>query len=236
MSTVEFVNRENEILRTLSMLAEKDANLVVVGGYAVSGLGKHRFSVDCDIVILKADLPCIQEILDHNGYQLDIEKSGFDETYAGEFIRYKKAVGALPITFDLLVGSLMCRTTGACWSFDYIRKYSIEGNINGIEYLAKSRVPEKELMIAFKIHSGRRTDVRDIVMLIENCAIDRLLIHLKRGNIETLKSQIEEIKRMLNDEKLVDSLKGVFNLTSDVQKEIGNARKKIQLLSEELAK
>ena len=50
---MEFVNRENEILRTLDSLVEEEVDFVVVGGYAVSGLGKHRFSVDCDIVISK---------------------------------------------------------------------------------------------------------------------------------------------------------------------------------------
>jgi len=54
---MELVNRENEILRTLDSLVEKEMDFVVVGGYAVSGgLGKHRFSVDCDIVISKAEL------------------------------------------------------------------------------------------------------------------------------------------------------------------------------------
>ena len=231
---MEFVNRENEILHMLSKLAEKEADFVVVGGYAVSGLGKHRFSVDCDLVISNSELQEIDELLKKSSYERDIEKKGFDETYSGEFIRYKKKVGGLPVTFDLLVESLTCRTTGASWSFEYIKKHSIEISIGGIENTVKSSVPERELMIAFKIHSGRRTDVRDIVMLMENSEVKKILAHLRRGNVEVLKRQISDITGMLNDEKLVDSLKGVFNLTSDVQKQIVDARKIIQNLSMKL--
>jgi hypothetical protein len=113
---MRFVNKENEILRTLDVLVEEEMDFVVVGGYAVSGLGKHRFSVDCDIVISKAKLGETQAVLKRRGYEIEIEKTGFDGTYAGEFVRYKKKVGELPVTFDLLVGSLVCRTTGAAWS------------------------------------------------------------------------------------------------------------------------
>jgi hypothetical protein len=230
-----FVNRENEIFRMLNGLAEEEVDFVVVGGYAVSGLGKHRFSVDCDVVISKTELEDTETVLERWGYENDVGKKGFDETYSGEFVRYKKKVGELPVTFDLLVGSLVCRTTGASWSFDYIKKHAVKTNIGGIEATAKCSVPEKELMIAFKIHSARRTDVRDIVMLIENSDVDKVLTHLRRGKIEVLKKQVNDIIEMLNDEKLVDSLKGVFTLTIDVRKQIVNARKKMENLSKELS-
>ena len=203
----------------------------MVGGYAVSGLGQHRFSVDCDIVISKGSFEDIKMVLDKQGFEFDMEKRGFDETYAGEFARYKKRVAELPVTFDLLVGSLMCRSTSASWSFEYIKNYSVESSIEGIESAVKSIIPEKELMVAFKIHSGRRTDVRDIVMLVENSDMEKILLHLRRGDIEVLKKQFSYIIGMLNDEKLVDSLKGVFNLTRDVEKQIADTRKIVQKLS-----
>jgi len=46
-----FVERENEILKTIRAFADAGLDFVVVGGYAVSGLGRHRFSVDLDVVI-----------------------------------------------------------------------------------------------------------------------------------------------------------------------------------------
>jgi len=43
-------------------------------------------------------------------YEIEVEKTGFGSTYAGEFVRNKKKVSELPVTFDLLVGSLVYRT------------------------------------------------------------------------------------------------------------------------------
>jgi hypothetical protein len=218
---MEFVNRENEVLRTLNRLVEEELDFVVVGGYAVSGLGKHRFSVDCDVVISKREMDKTEAVLKKHGFELDVEKAGFDEAYSGMFVRYKKKVGGLPVTFDLLVGSLVCRNTGASWSFEYIKKHSVEAAITGIETYASCRVPEKELMIAFKIH-------------LENSDLSKVVTHLKRGNAEALKTQISHIMEMLNDPRLVDSLKGVFTLTIDVKKQIEDTQKKMENLLENL--
>ena len=90
-------------------------------------------------------------------------------------------------------------------------------------------------MIAFKIHSARKTDVRDTVMLMENSDMNKVLTHLRRGKVEVLKKQVNDIIEMLNDEKLVDSLKGVFTLTIDVRKQIVGVRKKMVNLSKDLS-
>ena len=90
-------------------------------------------------------------------------------------------------------------------------------------------------MIAFKIHSARRTDVRDTVMLMEDSDMGKVLSHLRRGKAEVLKKQVNDIIEMLNDEKLVDSLKGVFTLTIDVRKQIVGVRKKMENLSKDLS-
>ena len=61
-------------------------------------------------------------------------------------------------------------------------------------------------------------------------------MHLKRGNTEKLKTQVTRILEMLNDPRLVDSLKGVFTLTIDVKEQIEDTRKKMTLLLEKLQK
>ena len=66
-------------------------------------------------------------------------------------------VYGLPVTADLLVGSLVCKATGASWSYDYIRRHSIVAEVS-----VRCRVPERELLIALKIRSRRRADLRDI--------------------------------------------------------------------------
>jgi len=225
---MEFVKRENEILGVLKRLTEEKMDFIVVGGYAVSGLAKHRFSVDCDIVVPKTELKKFEEVLGKERFKEHIRKTGFDEAYAGEFVSYRKEVDVLPVTVDLLVGSLVCRATGASWSFDYVKKSSIEANITGIETSVLCRIPEKELLIAFKVHSARRADIRDIVMLWEDANLEKVLKHIRRGREEALKGQIRGIIEALKDPNLVDSLKGVFALSMDVKKQIEGIRRNME--------
>jgi len=67
-------------------------------------------------------------------------------------------------------------------------------------------------------------------MLRENADLKKVLNHLRKGSIEALKDQIEKIIAALEDENLVDSLKGVFTLTIDVKKQIESARKDIEAI------
>jgi hypothetical protein len=222
---MEFIERENEILTMLKSMGEAKLDFVVVGGYAVSALARHRFSVDCDVMIPKTKLEEFGNTLAKKGFRKLVEKAGFDEAYGGAFVSYKKLVGRLPVTFDLLVGSLICRATEAAWSYEYVNRHSVEAIVAGTQASVPCRIPERELLITFKVHSARRTDVRDLVMLIENAELEKIVSHLKRGNIEALAGQVKKVVSMLKDENLVDSLKGVFTLTADVKKQIEKTRK-----------
>jgi len=223
-----FVERENKILKTIRAFADACLDFVVVGGYAVSGLGRHRFSVDLDVVIDEKDLGAFAKILEERGFERHAERAGFDEVYGGRFVSYVKRVNGLPVTADLLVGSLVCRATRVSWSYEYIKRHSIVTEVAGIELSARCRVPERELLIALKIHSGRRADLRDVVVLMEGADIDKTVRHLKRGNLEKLKTQIDHMVEMLRDPRLVDSLKGVFSIRRDVTDEIERARRVLE--------
>lgn len=225
---MKFLKRETGILKALKTLVETKLDFVVVGGFAVSGLTRHRFSVDCDVVVARRELEKLERILEREGFTKHVERAGFDEVYGGEFTSYKKEVEELPVTFDLLVGSLVCRATDAAWSFDYIKKHSIQANIAGIETSVTCRVPEKELLIALKIHSARKADIRDVVMLRERADFEKVLKHLRKGREEALRDQIIRVIQALKDPRLVDSLKGVFTLSIDVTKQIESTRKEME--------
>ena len=225
---MKFIKRETDILKALKTLVETKLDFVVVGGFAVSGLTRHRFSVDCDVVVARRELEKLERILEREGFTKHAERAGFDEVYGGEFTSYNKEVEELPVTFDLLVGSLVCRATGAAWSFDYIKKHSIQANIAGIETSVTCRVPEKELLIALKIHSARKADIRDVVMLRERADFEKVLKHLRKGREEALRNQIIRVIQALKDPRLVDSLKGVFTLSIDVTKQIESTRKEME--------
>lgn len=228
MVAMKIIERENEILRIIKKFVDAKLDFLLVGGYAVSGLARHRFSVDCDFVISKRELEKCESILEKEGFRKHVEKAGFDEIYGGEFVSYVKKINGLPVTVDFLVESLVCKATTASWSFDYIRKHSVLASIPGIEASVTCRIPEKELLIAFKIHSARRADVRDIVMLREEAELEKVIAHLRKGSIEALKRQINKIIKASEDKNLVDSLKGVFTLTVDVNKQIENTRKDLE--------
>jgi hypothetical protein len=72
-------------------------------------------------------------------------------------------------------------------------------------------------------------------MLTETADLEKVLAHLKRGKMELLKMQVSSIMEMMNDVKLIDSLKGVFRLTADVKKQIECAQKNIGSLLKRLS-
>ena len=141
-------------------------------------------------------------------------------------------VYGLPVTADLLVGSLVCRATRVSWSYEYIKRHSIVTEVAGIELSARCRIPEKELLLALKIHSGRRADLRDVVVLMEKTNIEKVIKHLKRGDLEKLRIQINRMLEMLRDPRLADSLKGVFTIRRDVTGEIEKTRKALEKIRE----
>ncbi|RLG90389.1 MAG: hypothetical protein DRO36_06225 [Candidatus Hecatellales archaeon] len=226
-----FVERENEILKTIRAFADAGLDFVVVG-YAVSGLGRHRFSVDLDVVIDEKDLDAFAKILEERGFERHAERAGFDEVYGGRFVSYVKRIDGLPVTADLLVGSLVCRATGASWSYEYIKRHSMVAEVAGIELSARCRVPEKELLIALKIHSGRRADLRDVVVLVEGADVEEIIRHLRRGDLEKLRVQVNSMLEMLSDPRLADSLKSVFTIRRNVIEEIERTRRTLEKIQE----
>jgi len=231
---MKLVERENEILRTIRGLQEENLDFIVVGGYAVSALARHRFSVDCDLVVPQEQKAKFEEVLKRDGFAKHVQKAGFDASYGGEFVSYVKKVDNLPVTVDLLVGSLVCRATDASWSFDYIKKSSVIAAIPSYGVSVECHIPERELLIAFKLHSGRRADVRDFVLLREGADRGKVLKHLKRGDEQRLNGQVAAVLRALGDKNLVDSLKGVFAIEAAVVKLIDNAKKDLQNIAQRL--
>ncbi|MHA1144208.1 MAG: hypothetical protein ACTSRW_05680 [Candidatus Helarchaeota archaeon] len=229
-----FFEREGEIIKTLQKLTEKNFKFIVVGGYAVSGLARHRFSVDCDIILSKRDSKTLKNFLEGLGFKEIVRKKGFDKKYGGEFISYKKEIEHLPITIDVMIDSLVCRNTDAVWTHNYILEHSLATTISGLMGSVICTTPEKELMIAFKIHSGRKTDIRDIIALNEGVSLEKIMSHCRRGSPEKFRTQLEMIINRLKDQSLTNSLKGVFSLKTDVEKEIEKTRMLIKSIFKEI--
>ncbi len=201
-----FIDRENQIFEILQAFKDHDLQFIVVGGYAVSAY-QHRFSVDADLVIREEDLHDFQDVLENHGFEA-VEDRELD-VYGGRYIAYEKDL-ELPVTIDLLVNSLQCRQTNATWNYQYFQKHSENKNIDGTERSIRVAIPERELLMAVKLHSGRLTDARDIVALADQFDTEKLDQHIDRGNPDKLNQVLTNIQETITDPNFQDSFKGVF--------------------------
>lgn len=201
-----FVDRENQIFEILHQFRDRDSDFVVVGGYAVSAY-KHRFSVDADLVIQETDLDEFTEVLEANGFEEVVDREL--DSYGGRYLAYEKNK-ELPVTIDLLVNSLECRQTTASWRYEYFQQHSTTAEIEGSEQSIDVRIPEKALLVAVKLHSGRLTDARDVVALATDLDLDVLAKHLDRGDSEKLQQVLKRVESTIGSDDFEDAFKGVF--------------------------
>ena len=198
------IKKENEIFKILQLLKDQGPEFIVVGGYAVSSY-KHRFSVDADIVISIGSIESLEKILNKEGFKKTISKDLLG-LYLSKFVRYEKDEASL----DILIGALASRQTGASFSFEFLKKNSRLRKIIGIEKEVELLVPEKEILIAMKIHSARLTDFRDIAALSKDSDLEKIRRYLFIGDLNVLKSNLKELNKAAKDPKFIDAFKGVF--------------------------
>ncbi len=230
----DYEARENAILHLLKKIREEEIEFVLVGGYGVSALAAHRFSVDCDIVIPKRSLDKIRDILKEEGYKKEKERKGFYKVYGGSFESHVKQIAGLNVTVDLLVESLVSRATEASWSYREIRSGSSMQTVVGVSMAVESLVPSKEMMIAFKVHAGRLADARDIVMMSDGVEWDSVAEVVKRGKLVVVRRKIHDIVEILSDKNAVDSLKGVYSRKGNVSGMIATTIKHLNTLVDKI--
>ena len=202
-----FINRENKIFEVLQEFINSNLTFIVIGGYAVSAF-KHRFSVDADVVIKRNDKNEFEEILKKKRFIKTIIKE-LDHVYSSEFIRYETRE-KLPVSIDLLIDGVGSRTTNASFGIKDLEKYSKQRKIKGIEKEVTVLIPEKEILVVLKIHSGRLTDFRDIAALSKNLNENLVKELIWRGKKEIVKNNIKKLLILINKKEFIDSFKGVF--------------------------
>lgn len=218
-----FVDRENEIFDALQRFIDEGLDFVVVGGYGVSAY-QHRFSVDADLVIEGEELDEFTRLLEESGFEKETDR---DLVYSGRYIAYVKNAD-LPVTIDLLVDELQCRQTDAAWSYQHFREHSLEKPVEGSEESVTVRAPTRELLIAVKLHSGRATDARDAVALMEGVDFDRLEKHVARGDPEQLRTVLKNVSETTRSDNFEDAFKGVFQSSELPEESIQKLQRFIQ--------
>lgn len=204
----KFIGRENQIFDILQKFKDEGLEYILVGGYAVSAFS-HRFSADADLVIRNEDLRGFADTLVKNGF-VEIQRKELKSPYGGKFVAFQKNE-ELPVSVDLLAGSLKSRQTGATWSHSYLKDHSTNSNIEGSERSLEAKIPERELLMAIKLHSGRLTDVRDLVALGTDANFEKVRKHVRKGNQKKLSKILRKIGKTIDSEEFEDSFKGVFS-------------------------
>jgi len=198
--------REDELLDTLEAVIEADLPYVLVGGWAIAAFDQ-RFTTDVDVVIPAQALEEHTTLLTERGYEktADVERN---ELYEGRTVRFEKDIGN-PVRFDAMVDALGCRKTEAEWSYRYLAQHSATEELRTGRPVT-ARIPERELLFAMKLHSGRKADTRDLVVLATAAEFDRIATHLHRGDSEKLAARIGVVLDRLTADGFEDAFKGVF--------------------------
>lgn len=73
-----------------------------------------------------------------------------------------------------------------------------------------------------KLHSGRTTDTRDLVVISTGAEFDNIDRHVHRGDSRSLDEQIEKILNRLQQGEFENSVKGVFRQETMPTDAVGN--------------
>ena len=210
---MSFHNRSDALIELLEELIEEGHKYVLVGGYAVSAFNA-RFSTDLDIVVAPDSKTDFVKFLEDRSFEeTDIHaKKWFYDT---EVIEYKKQLAPQqPIGFDLLVNGLGCRQTEAQWSFDYLYDHSHKQEVSGGTRTTAARVVDGAVLVAAKLHSGRETDLRDVLAVAEEINLEAVTPHLRRGNDAALREQLERGLKILETEELKHGYRSDFGVSA----------------------
>ncbi|WP_408960149.1 hypothetical protein [Natrinema sp. 74] len=119
-----------------------------------------------------------------------------------------------PVGVDILVNGLGCRQTEAEWSFDYLHKHSSPTTISGGTRSTTARAADGEVLVAAKLHSGRKTDLADVLAAVPSIDLGMVETHLHRGDTEALRQQLSEAQAFIEEGGLDHRFKSMVGQSS----------------------
>jgi len=207
------IAHEKEIIRILRVLNEATDGYVVLGGYAVNAHGQHRFSVDCQLATNRDNVPVIDATLLGEGYEL--KRSEVRPPIGVTIREYAKSIGGETTSIMLLVDTVVDTTTRGIWTYNFIRENSVEAIVVGATGSTPSRVAQRNLLVAMKLHAGETQDVEDVVMLSERVDWKTVARCAACGSKQQLIDQIDYAIGEISSAKFASELKSVFAMRSD---------------------
>jgi hypothetical protein len=227
---VDLTAREAEVIRIFKVLRSSFNKFVVIGGYAVSALGAHRFSVDCDVVIPEKDLPAFEKVLWREGYRKAKASNVNRGAHGSKMAKYSKLIGGRRVSVDIGINSIVCRDTDGEWSYELLSKNSTEMNISGVTSSTIALVPRKELLIAMKLHPARDTDIRDVVILRDDVDWHAVAEFADTGIRRKVVAQLDSAIERIGSRRFPSALKAEFGLRVDVASAIEETIKELKMV------
>jgi hypothetical protein len=206
-------SRETEIIRILRVLSEATDGFVVIGGYAVNAFGQHRFSVDCELATIRDNVPVIDATLLGEGYEL--KRSEVRPPIGVTIREYAKPIGGETTSVLLFVDTVVNTTTRGIWTYKFIQENSVEAIVVGATGSTPSRVAQRNLLVAMKLHAGETQDFEDVVMLAERVDWKTVARCTATGSKQQLIEQIDYGIGEMSSAKFASELKSVFAMRSD---------------------
>ncbi|QZP39320.1 MULTISPECIES: nucleotidyltransferase family protein [Halobacteriales] len=209
-------DRSEALIEVLEELEQSEIGFVLVGGYAISQF-EPRFSTDLDLVIAPDDYDEVVAFLESRDFErtAELEVPAEETIYNREIECFERTEGLPhPVGVDILVNGLGCRQTEAEWSFDYLRTHSSPTTISGGTRSTTARAAAGEVLVAAKLHSGRKTDLADVLAAIPSIDLDRVETHLHRGDADALRQQLSDAHAFIEEGGLDHRFKSLFGQSS----------------------
>lgn len=161
-----FELREKLIFETLDKL--KNLEFVLIGGHALNAYVPPRFSVDCDLVLRRKKVVAeIEGVLKGEGFKKASE--GKTTPRGGEFVVYTRWLDGTRANFDLLLGAITDRLSGASfeakWIFERSKVRRVWARASPIS--VEVRTADPEALFIMKLLTARKQDIRDAFMLAQ---------------------------------------------------------------------
>lgn len=210
---MSFSERSEALVELLEAVDDAGLGYVLVGGYAVSAF-ETRFSTGLDVVVANETVDDYDSFLTDRGFERqEIHEKNW--AYATEVVEYERRLGPKqPIGVDLLVNGLGCRQTGAQWSYDYLTAHSAEERVRAGTVTTTADVVDGTVLVAAKLHSGRATDIRDVLAVAEQIDLSAVTRHIERGEPGALRDSLQRGLDVLDTDELRHGFRSDFGAST----------------------
>ena len=111
--------------------------------------------------------------------------------------------------------TVVSTTTRGIWTYRFIHDNSVEAIVVGATDSTPSRVAQRNLLVAIKLHTGRTEDLGDVVMLSERVDWNTVARCAACGSKEQLIEQIDSGITEISSAKFASELKSTFAIRGD---------------------